>query len=58
MSRLARLTAYSIALVLLPWSGATAQTYEEQKLLASDGATDDRLGISVAVSRGTAVVGA
>ena len=58
MSSLVRLTVYSVALVLLASSGATAQIFEEQKLLASDGAAGDCFGRSVAVSGDTAVIGA
>lgn len=45
----------ALALCVLPLA---AQQTEEQKLLASDGASSDSFGLSVAVSGNTAVVGA
>lgn len=62
--KMKRLLAISLIIILtfgLSTSGLLAQPtadYEEDKLLASDGAADDRFGNSVAISGDTIVVGA
>ncbi len=58
MSCVTRLPVYATAFLLVAWFSATAQTFEEQKLLASDGAAGDRFGESVAVSGDVAIIGA